>query len=119
MQAEESVEVDGRARAAFRQSESTAQSLVIGIAMRRHRGKTIESAAQDHDDEAPVVGQCSISKPRRDARQRKCAARHARFEEQSPRQHGITSAGIRDWRTAAPDLAPDLLRGKSRYAFAT
>src|SRR5215472_11527061 len=64
MQAEEPVEIDGRARSTLRQSECSAERCVIRITVGRHRGEPIQPAAQDEDNETAVVRQCSVCKPR-------------------------------------------------------
>ena len=51
MQAEWPFERQRRALAALRQRDLTAQARVLGVAHRRHRGQTIERAAQQDEHE--------------------------------------------------------------------
>src|SRR4051812_32187073 len=88
MQPEQSIEIDGRTRTALRQGERTAQACVIRIAVRRHRGKPIERATEDHDNESPIVWQRRKGEAGMRSRQGKGAASDAGIEQGSAGQHG-------------------------------
>lgn len=56
MQPKRAVEIEYAARVAgTRQGEAAPRRAIVGVAMGRHRGKTVQGAAQDHHEQ-PLVG---------------------------------------------------------------
>ena len=55
MQREEGIQHERRMRAIGRKRDRSVQAGVIGIADRSDRGKTVQRAAQDHDDQARIA----------------------------------------------------------------
>src|SRR4051812_38130820 len=60
IETEKSIEIDRRGYPAFGQSEGTAQRCIIGIAMGGNRRQTVQTSAQDDNDEALVRGKRGI-----------------------------------------------------------
>ena len=83
MQAEEAVEHERRMRPVRGQRDRAVQRGIIGIADRRHGGKSIERAAQDHDDQPRIA---AVRGAREFRQVRPGGERGAAEQERAPRR---------------------------------